>query len=116
MAQPSYNQSPPLAFGVASFVLGMIGFMLFFLPILGAPISVIGLGAGVVGCLVAGATSQEGSLRWSVAGVVLSCLARSGSTLASPMRPAATHPRPRDRPPIGAGPPRRFAARERMKT
>jgi hypothetical protein len=74
VAQSSYRQSPPLAFGVASFVLGMIGFMLFFLPILGAPISVVGLGAGIVGCLIAGATSR-GSLRWSVAGVVLSCLA-----------------------------------------
>jgi hypothetical protein len=67
-------QQPPLAFGVASFVLGMVGFMLFFLPILGAPVSVLGLAAGVVGCFVAGATVR-GSLRWSVAGVVLSCLA-----------------------------------------
>ena len=74
MTQPPTNRSPPLAFGVASFGLGMIGFMLFFLPILGAPISVVGLGAGIVGCLVAGATSR-GSLRWSVAGLVLSCLA-----------------------------------------
>ena len=74
MAHPSFSQSLPLAFGVASFVLGMIGFMLFFLPILGAPISVIGLSAGIVGCLIAGATSR-GSLRWSVAGLVLCCLA-----------------------------------------
>ncbi len=74
MANPPQMRSPPLAFGVASFVLAMIGFMLFFLPILGAPISVIGLAAGVAGCLVAGATTR-GSLRWSVAGVVLSCLA-----------------------------------------
>lgn len=74
MANPPQMQSPPWAFGVASFVLAMIGFMLFFLPILGAPISVIGLAAGIAGCLVAGATTR-GSLRWSVAGVVLSCLA-----------------------------------------
>ena len=74
MAKPPQMQSPPVAFGVTSFVLGMIGFMLFFLPILGAPISVIGLAAGIVGCLVAGATAR-GSLRWSVAGVVVSCLA-----------------------------------------
>jgi len=67
-------EPPRLAFGVASFVLGMIGFMLFLLPILGAPISVVGLASGIAGCLVAGATAR-GSLRWSVAGVVLSCLA-----------------------------------------
>ena len=65
-----------LAFGVTSFVLGMIGFMLFFLPILGAPISVVGLACGIIGCVVAGATFR-GSLRWSVAGVVLCLLALS---------------------------------------
>jgi len=71
---PYQIEPPPLAFGVASFVLGMVGFMLFFLPILGAPISVLGLTGGIVGCFLAGATAR-GSLRWSVAGVVLSCLA-----------------------------------------
>jgi hypothetical protein len=71
---PHQFHRPPLAFGVASFVLGMVGFMLFFLPILGAPISAIGLVGGIVGCLTAGATVR-GSLRWAVAGVVLSCLA-----------------------------------------
>lgn len=74
MSHSSHIQPPPLAFGVVSFVLGMIGFMLFFLPILGAPISAIGLVAGIVGCFVAGATSR-GSLRWAVAGLVLSCVA-----------------------------------------
>jgi hypothetical protein len=67
-------EPPRLAFGVTSFVLGMIGFMLFFLPILGAPISVIGMAAGIAGCLLAGATSR-GSMRWSVGGIVLCCLA-----------------------------------------
>lgn len=76
MEHPSEMGSPPLAFGVVSFVLGMIGFLLFFLPILGAPVSMIGLVAGIAGCIVAGATSR-GSLRWSVAGLVLSCLALS---------------------------------------
>ena len=73
-------EPPRLAFGVSSFVLGMIGFMLFFLPILGAPISVVGLFAGLAGCLVAGATSR-GSLRWSVGGVVL-CLMALGINVA----------------------------------
>jgi hypothetical protein len=67
-------ETPPMAFGITSFVLGMIGFLLFFLPILGGPISVVGLVLGVAGCVVAGATSR-GTLRWAVAGVVLSCLA-----------------------------------------
>jgi Na+/H+ antiporter NhaD/arsenite permease-like protein len=74
VTSPPPVETPPMAFGVSSFVLGMIGFMLFFLPILGVPISLVGLLAGVIGCFVAGATSR-GSLRWSVAGVVLSCLA-----------------------------------------
>jgi hypothetical protein len=58
----------------------MIGFLLFFLPILGAPISVVGLFAGLAGCLVAGATTR-GSMRWSVGGVVL-CLFALGLNVA----------------------------------
>jgi hypothetical protein len=69
-----------LAFGLTSFVLGMIGFLLFFLPILGAPISVVGLFAGLAGCLVAGATTR-GSMRWSVGGAVL-CLFALGLNVA----------------------------------
>ena len=65
---------PPAAFGVAAFILGAIGFLLFFLPILGAPISALGLIAGIVGCIVAGATSR-GNLRWALAGFVVSGLA-----------------------------------------
>ena len=46
------HRPPGLAFGVSSFVLGMIGFPLFFLPILGAPISACdgSLVAGLAGC------------------------------------------------------------------
>ena len=64
------------AVGLTSFVLGMIGMILFFLPILGAPISGIGAITGAVGCYVAGGTNRA-HLRWAVAGVVLSCLALS---------------------------------------
>jgi hypothetical protein len=74
VATPQQFHRPPLAFGVASFVLGMVGFMLFFLPILGVPISVLGLIGGIVGCVTAGAAVRD-SLRWAVAGIVLSCLA-----------------------------------------
>ena len=74
MTTPPQMQQPRLAFGVASFVLGMVGFMLFFLPILGVPISTLGLASGIIGCFLAGATAR-GSLRWSAAGLVLSCMA-----------------------------------------
>jgi len=83
-------EPPRLAFGVSSFVLGMIGFLLFFLPILGAPISVVGLFAGLAGCLVAGATSR-GSMRWSVGGVVL-CLLALGINVAVAYAPRFATP------------------------
>jgi hypothetical protein len=68
------SSNPQPAVGLASFVLGMIGMILFFLPILGAPISGVGMIAGIVGCFMAGATNRA-HLRWAVAGVVLSALA-----------------------------------------
>lgn len=105
MATPLQMKTAPLAFGVASFVLAMIGFMLFFLPILGAPISVVGLSAGIVGCLVAGATAR-GSLRWSVAGVVLSCLAL-GLNVAIAYAPRG-YPQPPTEPPNRSVPDRPY--------
>lgn len=68
----------------------MIGFLLFFLPILGVPISVVGLFAGLAGCLVAGATSR-GSMRWSVGGVVL-CLLALGINVAVAYAPCFATP------------------------
>lgn len=62
-----------MGLGITSFVLGMIGFTLFFLPILGAPISAIGLVFGIIGCFAE--ATVRGSLRWAVAGVFLSALA-----------------------------------------
>jgi hypothetical protein len=85
-------EPPRLAFGLTSFVLGMIGFLLFFLPILGAPISVVGLFAGLAGCLVAGATTR-GSMRWSVGGVVL-CLFALGINVAVAYAPRYSSPPP----------------------
>jgi Na+/H+ antiporter NhaD/arsenite permease-like protein len=89
---PKRVQSPPLAFGILSFVLGMIGFLLFFLPILGAPISGVGLVAGILGCVIAGATARE-SLRWAVAGVAISVLAL-GTNLAIAYAPRGYTPPP----------------------
>jgi hypothetical protein len=60
--------------GMASLVLGMIGLMLFFLPILGIPISAFGLFFGCAGCF--GAVSGAGPLlRWSLGGMALCALA-----------------------------------------
>ena len=66
---------PPLGLGIASMVLGTIGLLLFFLPILGVPISGIGLVLGLAGLLGAAIGFGRGSLRWSVAGVVVCLLA-----------------------------------------
>jgi hypothetical protein len=85
-----------MGWGVTSFILGMIGFMLFFLPILGAPISAIGLVAGIVGC-IARATGR-GNLRWAVAGLCLSALAL-GTNVAIAYSPAGY-----EQPPAGRAP------------
>jgi hypothetical protein len=67
-------ESPLLGLGMSSLVLGMIGLLLFFLPILGIPISVCGLFFGLVG-LGAVFFPTGTSLRWSLAGVAASALA-----------------------------------------
>ena len=64
----------PFGLGSASFVLGAIGLLLCPLPILGAPISSIGLIGGLVGCGLVLAAST-GNFRWAAAGVALSALA-----------------------------------------
>lgn len=58
---------PPLGLGLIGLVLGMIGLLLVFLPILAVPLGVLGLLAAVLGLATA-------SVRWSLAGVVVSCL------------------------------------------
>jgi hypothetical protein len=65
---------PFLGLGMTSTVLGTIGLILFFLPILGIPISAFGLLAGLLGVpvtILGGGTS----LRWSLAGLLLSSAA-----------------------------------------
>jgi hypothetical protein len=65
---------PLTGLGMTSLVLGTIGLMLFFLPILGIPISVLGLFFGLVG--VGGALFRPGvSLRWGLGGIGMSALA-----------------------------------------
>jgi len=58
---------------MASIVLGMIGALLFFLPVLGIPISAFGLLCGLAGCI--GARAGVGPrLRWSLGGTAFSAL------------------------------------------
>jgi hypothetical protein len=74
MAASSPSSDPPDGLGVISVVLGSLGTLLFFLPILGIPLGIVGLalgGVGLVLALIGGWTS----LRWSAAGIVLSCVA-----------------------------------------
>ena len=68
------TESPLVGCGMASLVLGVIGMMLFFLPILGVPISSFGLFFGLVG-MVAALLPTASSLRWSLAGTTVSALA-----------------------------------------
>lgn len=81
---------PPMGCGIASFVLGMIGLVLFPLPILGGPLSGVALLLGIVGAgygLYCGAASD---LRWSLAGISLSLLALTVNAAinAAPSEPA----------------------------
>jgi hypothetical protein len=74
MSSRSESNAPPLGLGVASVVLGVISTLLFFLPILAAPIAAIGLILAIVGCAL-GMVSSRTSLRWSTVGLVVSGLA-----------------------------------------
>lgn len=69
--------NPPIAFGMSSVVIGTIGLMLFFLPVLGIPLSAFGLLFGLLGLLAAFFGGRAGGgvlLRWTLAGIAVSCL------------------------------------------
>jgi hypothetical protein len=68
------THSPLLALGMTSLVLGVIALVLAFLPILGMPISAFGLLFGLLGFLAA-LVGRGTSLRWSLAGFFVCCLA-----------------------------------------
>jgi hypothetical protein len=65
---------PPLGLGLTSVVLGVVGLLLFFLPILSIPLGGVGLVFGLGG-LVLALFGGWTSLRWPVAGIALSGLA-----------------------------------------
>ena len=74
--------------GVASCVLGAVGLLLFFLPILGIPLASTGLVIGLIALLVA-VFGGRSSLRLSVLGTVLALLAL-GANLAIALAPLNT--------------------------
>jgi len=79
-----------------SLVLGTIGLLLFFLPILGWPISACGVFFGLVGIVLS--LSRGGvPLRWSLMGTTLSVLALT-INLAISSAPGGYLPDPRGRP------------------
>jgi hypothetical protein len=62
------RHTPLLGFGMSSLVVGLIGLMLFFLPVLGIPVSALGLCLGVIG-FVGGLFRGGPSLRWGLGGI-----------------------------------------------
>jgi hypothetical protein len=69
----SYVESPSLALGLMALILGSVGSLLFFLPILGAPLSAIGLMIGLAGFAKGVGRDVEG-VRWSLGGIVVCVL------------------------------------------
>src|SRR5262245_60392649 len=84
--------SPLVGLGMTSVVVGLIGLLLFLLPLLAIPISVFGLGFGVVGFGV-GWFAGGPSLRWSAGGIVVSGLALTVA-VAMNLAPSGDLPRP----------------------
>jgi hypothetical protein len=66
--------APLLGLGMTSVVLGLIGLLLGWMPILGLPISAFGLFFGLVGSIAAFFPSGA-TLRWSLAGIGICSLA-----------------------------------------
>ncbi len=67
------SKNPLIGLGMTSLVLGTVGLLLFFLPVLGIPLSAIGLLCGVLRLFQ---PAESGTtLRWGVGGVAVSCLA-----------------------------------------
>lgn len=62
---------PPVGLGLCSVVMGMVGLAFFIVPILGMPISAVGIAAGLAG-IIAAWCRQPVSLRLAVAGLLLS--------------------------------------------
>jgi hypothetical protein len=71
-------QGAPVGMGLAAVILGSVGLLLSFLPILGIPLSGIGLVFGAVGLAIALGSGRRG-LRWPIGGLALSALGLAAS-------------------------------------
>ena len=90
------SSEPPAGLGLTSVILGSVGILLFFLPVLGIPLGALGLAFGLIG-LLAAIFGGWTSLRWSVVGVVVSGLAL-GIGVAIALPPAGVLPSPKGAP------------------
>ena len=84
---------PPVGMGLTSVILGSVGTLLFFLPVLGIPLGAVGLFFGIAGLLMA-LLGRWTSLRWSLAGTVVSGLAL-GIGIVIGMSPSGFLPNPK---------------------
>ena len=96
MGTISASSDPPVGMGLTSVILGSVGALLFFLPVLGIPLGAVGLVFGIVGLLMA-ILGGWTSLRWSVVGIVVSGLAL-GIGIAISLAPAGFLPNPKGPP------------------
>jgi hypothetical protein len=96
MATISQSSDPPVGMGLTSVILGSVGTLLFFLPVLGIPLGAVGLVFGTAG-LLAAMLGGWTSLRWSVVGIVVSGLA-IGIGIAISLAPAGFLPNPKGPP------------------
>lgn len=74
MARVAHTENRLYGLGMISLALGSVGMLLFFLPILGMPLSLFGLLFGIAGVIMA-AVGGRSSLRWSILGIALCLLA-----------------------------------------
>ncbi len=106
MATLPRTSAPPPALGMLSLVLGTIALLLFFLPVLGVPISAFALLVGLIGTALA-PFGVGGSLRWALAGTAMSALAL-GANLAVAYAQGGYLPDPHVLPPWQAAPDRPY--------
>ena len=66
--------------GMTSLVIGLIALAMFFMPVLGIPLGLFALFFGVIG-LGTALLAKGVSLRWSLGGIVVSCLALAVNVL-----------------------------------
>jgi hypothetical protein len=101
------DREPRLAIGLLAFVLGIVGLLVSFMPIVGIPISSCGLLVGVIG-LIAALVLGERNLRWTVVGSAISALALI-INLSLNFAPERLVPTPKTRTALQAAPESRFA-------